>query len=369
MSAPKPDPSSGGRAPRLLCLVSLPPPVTGRTIATSRFLERLGRSASLSVVDLSGGAAVSNRGRSGKALKSLGWILRLAFGASRCFDHVYVVANHGSGLWFDIAFAAMARLWGTPVVVHHHVFSYFNRRRRRVALLFRLTGRGCRHLLLCDRMRSACAALYPTSARLEVLPNFGAGKTPVGGSPAGPDGDSPIELVFLSNLTREKGIEDILALARRFAGNERVVFRVAGPAMDEAVADSLRRCSSECPDTFEWLGPVDAEKRSELLASADLFLFPTRYANEAQPLVLIESLEAGVPVLANARGCIGEMIGEGSGLLVAEDEQFVETAARVIERMLSDDAYRAEVRDLAPQLAAGMAGRAERALERFAAQL
>lgn len=360
--------ASGDDRPAILCLVSLPPPVTGRTVATARFLERLGRFVGLRVNNLSGGRGASVSGRLLKVLNSMAWVIRLAFGESRRFDHVYVVANHGSGLWFDIAYAGLARLWGTPVIVHHHVFSYFNERKSRVALLFRLTGRGCRHLLLCDRMRTGCEALYSTKAELLVLPNFGSDAAET--SAASPNASkSSLEIVFVSNLTREKGIDDVLELARRFSAREHVVFRLAGPAMSEGIRKSIERCCGECGGALEWLGPVDGEARTRLLSSADLFLFPTRYHNEAQPLVLIEALEAGVPVVANARGCIAEMIGEASELLVNDESDFVETAAGLIERMLGDSNYRDEVRGLAPKRAAALAGRAGRALEHFAAQL
>ena len=36
----------------------------------------------------------------------------------------------------------------------------------------------------------------------------------------------------------------------------------------------------------------------------DILLLPTRYVNEVEPLVILESLRNGVPVLANSRGCI-----------------------------------------------------------------
>jgi glycosyltransferase involved in cell wall biosynthesis len=354
---------------RVLCLVSLPPPVTGRTIATQRFLARLEEAACLDVADLSGGRPAGRAGRLSKTLKTIAWILRLAAGRSRRYDRVYLVANHGMGLWLDIALAIPARAWGTPVIVHHHVFSYFNRRLRRLALLFRVTGKRSQHLLLCDCMRAACRSRYRSRARLRVLPNFGTVS----------DSDrlvsrrsavSPVlEVLFLSNLTREKGTEDVLALVERFSGRGAIVFRLAGPAMNDEIRRRLERFQREYSGTFEWMGPVDSTTRDRLLGSAGLFLFPTRYANEAQPLVLIEALEAGVPVIANARGCIGEMIGEDSELLVERESRFVDRAAQIIERLLADPQYRVALHRWASRRAGTLAYQAEQAFERFVAEI
>ena len=41
-----------------------------------------------------------------------------------------------------------------------------------------------------------------------------------------------LEVVFVSNLTHEKGIGDVLQLVELFRGREDVHFRIAGPAMD-----------------------------------------------------------------------------------------------------------------------------------------
>jgi glycosyltransferase involved in cell wall biosynthesis len=139
--------------------------------------------------------------------------------------------------------------------------------------------------------------------------------------------------------------------------------------MDGEIRRALEACARDFPENFEWLGPVDSETRDGLLSGADLFLFPTRYANEAQPLVLIEALEAGVPVLANDRGCIGDMLGRDSQWLVADEAASVDTATATIERMLDDDGYRAAARVMALQRAAALAAHASGALEDFAREL
>jgi glycosyltransferase involved in cell wall biosynthesis len=55
-------------------------------------------------------------------------------------------------------------------------------------------------------------------------------------------------------------------------------------------------------------------------------VFPTRYRNEAEPLVILEAMQACCPVISFARGCIGEFIDTECGLLIPKDDAFVPAA-------------------------------------------
>jgi glycosyltransferase involved in cell wall biosynthesis len=67
----------------------------------------------------------------------------------------------------------------------------------------------------------------------------------------------------------------------------------------------------------------------------DIFLFPTRYVNEAEPLVIYEAMRRGVHVIACDRGSIAEMLRDGAGLVLPA-ETLVDTAANHIERLSRD---------------------------------
>ena len=62
-------------------------------------------------------------------------------------------------------------------------------------------------------------------------------------------------------------------------------------------------------------GPVYDRRKESFYDSIDVLVFPSRYANEAEPVVVIEALGAGAPVAA-ARGCVPSLIDGESGLLL-----------------------------------------------------
>jgi glycosyltransferase involved in cell wall biosynthesis len=59
---------------------------------------------------------------------------------------------------------------------------------------------------------------------------------------------------------------------------------------------------------IKYYGPVLGDAKKEFFAELNTFVFPTRYRNEAEPLVILEALMNGCPVVANNRGCIRSML-------------------------------------------------------------
>jgi glycosyltransferase involved in cell wall biosynthesis len=158
---------------------------------------------------------------------------------------------------------------------------------------------------------------------------------------------STLRLGFLSNITAEKGIFDFFDLAERLQKSGLAVeCMIAGP-VGEGVKDVFFRRMAELPNVSH-VGPVYGEAKEAFYRSLDVLAFPTRYANEAEPVTILEAFRAGVPVIANHRGCIATMIDESSGLGVAQAGQFVDEAATLLTHWLAEpmelDRYRAGAR-------------------------
>ena len=115
---------------------------------------------------------------------------------------------------------------------------------------------------------------------------------------------------YLSNITLEKGIDrfiDLIALLR--ARGCHLPARIAGPCSDLEIEHYIKRRASELGG-IEYVGPVYGDAKARFLSSIDVLVFPTRYANEAEPVVIYEAQVAGIIVAASSRGCIADMIPE-----------------------------------------------------------
>ena len=72
---------------------------------------------------------------------------------------------------------------------------------------------------------------------------------------------------------------------------------------------------------------------------ADIFVFPTYYHNECFPLVILEAMEQGLPVIATNEGGIPDIIDNGnSGYTVEKNNP--SSLASAIERLLKEPELR-----------------------------
>jgi glycosyltransferase involved in cell wall biosynthesis len=72
-------------------------------------------------------------------------------------------------------------------------------------------------------------------------------------------------------------------------------------------------------DSVVFVGPVTGTEKARVLKEAGVFCFPSFYAPEGQPLVVIEAMAASLPVVATKWRGIADTVIEGeTGLLVPE---------------------------------------------------
>jgi glycosyltransferase involved in cell wall biosynthesis len=114
---------------------------------------------------------------------------------------------------------------------------------------------------------------------------------------------------------------------------------VAGPTVDRSGERLLVHAKTRLGDALDYRGAVHGDAKTTFFHDIDVLLFPTRYANEAQPLVVLEAMAHGVPVIAAARGCIAENI-NGAGVAVPAESDFVTVAVRIVFDQANDVSQR-----------------------------
>ncbi|GAA4823073.1 hypothetical protein GCM10023201_06390 [Actinomycetospora corticicola] len=307
----------------------LPAPVHGASLVTARLLDRVrGEVADVRVVDVMGsGTGVRHvLTRAAAHLRALVVVLGLPTGSA-----VYVSLFGGLGLWYQLPVLAAARLRGLRVVAHHHSYAYLTATAVPMVLITRVLGRRDRHLFLSRTMRAAFEQRYASRAEHAVLSNAHV----VDPGPVGPARDGDLVLVHVSNLGVSKGsvaaVEACEVLRER---DPRTSLTLVGPCGDDDTAAAIARAG----EAVRWLGPRPTAGVNEALDAADVFLFPSSYVNEAEPLVVLEALSRGVPVIATRRGALPELL-PADWLVEGPDP--VEIAARV-EALCAGPTWRAD---------------------------
>jgi len=138
-----------------------------------------------------------------------------------------------------------------------------------------------------------------------------------------------VNILFLAHCTREKGLfaalAGVLAANRELAARKlpmRLKLTTAGNFVtdDEQADFEARRKDPEVANMITYAGFDSGKRKAELLREADLFLFPTRYLGENQPVNLIEAMAYGLPIVTTRWRSLPEMLPPGHpGLVSGQD--------------------------------------------------
>jgi glycosyltransferase involved in cell wall biosynthesis len=145
--------------------------------------------------------------------------------------------------------------------------------------------------------------------------------------------------LFLAHCTREKGIfaaaEGVLRANRELAARRipiQLTLITAGNFVNDeekAEFDLLRKDPVAAAKVVH-AGFVSGERKIQLLREADLFLFPTQYLGENQPVNLIEAMAFGLPIVTTRWRSLPEMLPPNyPGLSTGQDPD--EIAATIIQ--------------------------------------
>ena len=145
---------------------------------------------------------------------------------------------------------------------------------------------------------------------------------------------NPYKFVFYSRVVQEKGafvaIEAIKKLTDE--GND-VQLDLFGP-IDDAVKEELKRETAGY-DNINYRRVLFGEEILETLSHYDCMLFPTCYRGEGFPGAVLESMMAGVPVIATDWKYNSEIVKDGETGLIC-GSQSAENVYQAIQRVRGD---------------------------------
>jgi len=211
------------------------------------------------------------------------------------------------------------------------------------------------HYVLVARFQAGQVA-HIAPARVRIIPN-GVDLARFSATRPRRRSNSPMVVGRLSSLAPGKVPRDwVRTLISYQIAQARFVIAGDGATLPALVADAHRL---NVADQFSFPGHVPRSDVPAMLATFDVFCYATSTAIDCHPLAIIEALAAGLPVVAEAKGGIAEIITHGhNGLLgesIAEVGEHLRRLRRdwqLMERLSRDAAETAKEFSLERQLQA-----------------
>jgi glycosyltransferase involved in cell wall biosynthesis len=326
--------------PSVLIIGPTPPPHHGMTTLTVAILGSpvLNGAFRLFHVDTADRRDLDNMGRLDlgnvvlglRHAATLAWIL-----ARHRPDLVYLPVSQNRWAYVrDAVLIGLSRLARVPVMTHLNgggFRAFYDGSGPATRWLVRRTSRWlAAAVVLGEGLRSIYDGLVPPD-RVHVIPNGVADPFPDGPPPR--NGARPARVTYLGTLIRSKGFPELLRVAGRLGSagvDARFVLAGGWNSDEERAAAEATVARLGLAGRVEFAGVVAGESKRRVLAEADIFVLPTRYPPEGQPLSILEAMAAGVPVVSTPRAAIPDMLEDGvTGLLIPEgDEPALEAALR-----------------------------------------
>jgi glycosyltransferase involved in cell wall biosynthesis len=118
-------------------------------------------------------------------------------------------------------------------------------------------------------------------------------------------------LLFLSNMIESKGPLDVLKICNELNKEKRdFECNFVGKFQDEEFRIMFEKKLKEfgLEKKCKYLGPKYGEHKKKILEKTDFLVFPTNYAEECFPLVILESFMYGISAFSYNNGAVGELI-------------------------------------------------------------
>lgn len=332
------------RQKKVLFIGPLPPPVDGQSKATAQALIAL-KSAGLDV-------SVVNTNRDGlsrgfisqikRIIEVLGLYIEISKSIRRC-EIIYIsIAESILGNIKDLVIYSMLYWRMDKVTIHMLGGSGMYKILNETAHLSRINGWFMSKMtgVIVEGQRGyQVFGRYVDRSKIHIVANFVDDYLAVEPSQVIGKFESrdKIQVLYLSNLIKEKGCWDLLDAFLSLPHSVRMRYSlkfVGGFPTEEERRLFLKRISTE--QDIEYVGKfIDGSDKLRLYSNSHIFCLPTYYPYEGQPISILEAYSTGCAVITTSHGGIPDIFTEGiNGFLVEKNNP--ESISRVLTSIIDD---------------------------------
>ena len=312
--------------PKVLFIIHLPPPIHGAAMVGKYIQdsELINKNVKADFINLSTTKNIEDTSKGGiKKVFSLLPILAKIAKALLTKKYalcVMTLTASGVGFYKDFLVVSLLKLFRVKILYHFHNKGVETHRHGKLNhLLYSFTFKDARAILLSPLLYRDIEH-YLSKKDVYFCPN-GIPEAPVSVQVRGKE---PItRFLFLSNMMREKGAL-VLLEACKILKDQHIPFECnyVGAWLDISESDFTDRVKAYgLTNEVKAHGKKTGEDKLFYLQHADVFVFPSFYHNECFPLVLLEAMQFGLPIISTLEGGIPDIVEEGkTGLLVPQQD-------------------------------------------------
>jgi len=160
-----------------------------------------------------------------------------------------------------------------------------------------------------------------------------------------------LKLTYLGNIVESKGILQVInAVEELLENGNDILLQIIGKfgkdpftgMQEDKIKNIIIDIVNKYPERIKYLGQItDIKTKFYVLKNeTDIFIFPSWYPVEGQPLVIIEAMQCGLPIISTKNcGAIEETVIEGyNGILV--EKRNVKQLVNAIEVLIKNEQLR-----------------------------
>lgn len=325
----------------VLIVAVVPPPVHGQSVLGKALIEHAFSDVEVGRVKVNSSFELKEVGKASfkKAVGVFGIITHiLKLRITQKYNVLYYTAGSGSWVPFirDFLILSFCRPFFQKTLIHYHsgnVPEFYNSNVFRRFLASFVYGRGAWSI----RLGKGCPVPDERVGVEKVVDVANGIKLPE---------ELPVKsksetfrILFLGNLYEDKGILDLIDAVGLIplSDKHRMTLRLVGDFPTKLMKSKVERALAELPSEVTIEGPeaVYGDAKWQILADSDVLVLPSYYSMENAPLVIIEAMASGCPVIATHWRGIPSLVEEGvTGFLV--EPRDVRTLADKIACLLNN---------------------------------
>jgi N-acetyl-alpha-D-glucosaminyl L-malate synthase BshA len=262
--------------------------------------------------------------------------------ASRCMKGIRPDLVQIQSLLWGWMGSSMRFTRGTPFIVAGHGDDVYRDSRLKMPAIRSSLRRADAVIALTPNMERELERIYDRD--IHVVPNgihvgWFSRPDPEARSRWGLSDESKV-IVYIGGLRPVKGVEHLVRAFRSIkASVPDATLLLVGDGQERAALEGLTD-RSDLSGSVRFVGEVKNEEVPAYLSASDVFVLPS--LSEGLPIVALEAMAAGLPVVCSRVGGLPDLIGEGENgfLVVPGDEQGI---ASSVVRLLTDEALRSRI--------------------------